>query len=242
MGVYIYGVTEAGLRIPAGLRGVGKPPAPLRRVAAAGVTAVVSAAPDPLRAYRRDLQAHQDVLMALSDGGPVLPMRFGMVLPDEDAVRARMAEGGQEYRGALERVAGRVEMNVKATAAEGALAEIVQQDPHVQSLRSRARRRPGYEINLRLGEAVATAIGRRAAQAAADVSAALAALADDVRKAPDVAGCVLNMSYLVPVGAVERFRAETGRLAARHAAHALLQLTGPLPCYSFAVTSPPVPV
>ncbi|SEO90947.1 GvpL/GvpF family gas vesicle protein [Actinacidiphila rubida] len=242
MGVYIYGVAGASPRIPAGLRGVGKPPAALRRVVANRVTAVVSAAPDHLRAYRRDLQAHQNVLMAFADQGPVLPMRFGVVVADEDAVRARLEEGGKEYEAALDRVADRVEMNVKVSAAEGDLAEIVQQDPRVQQLRHQARRRPGYEINLRLGEAIATAIGRRAAQAAAQVSAVLTPLADDVRKGPEVTGCVLNMSFLIRADAVEQFRAETGRLANRHMAHAVLQLTGPLPCYSFAVAVVPEPV
>lgn len=240
--LYIYGVSGARVRLPAGLSGIGKPPAAPRTVVAGDVAAVVSAAPERLRAYRRDLQAHQDVLMAVAALGPVLPMRFGVVLPDEEAVRARMESRHAAYLAALDRVAGRVEMNVKAIAAEHALAEIVHQDPQVQLLRHQARRRPGYEVNLRLGEAIASAVGRRATQAAAEVSAALAALADEVRPGPDVSGCVLNMSFLVQADRLERFREETNRLAARHSVHALLQLTGPLPCYSFADAPATAPV
>jgi hypothetical protein len=238
--LYVYGVAGARFRVPAGLTGVGKPPAAVSLVTAGEVTAAVSAAPARLRACRRDLQAHQDVLMALAEHGPVLPMRFGMALPDEQAVRARLEAGERDYLAALDRVAGRVEMNLKATATDDALAELVRQDPQVRQLRDQARRRPGYETSLRLGEAIAAAIGRRAAQAASEASAALAVLADDVRPGPEVTGCVLNQSFLIRADAVEQFRAETGRLAARLTGRAVLQLTGPLPCYSFAAA--PVPV
>lgn len=78
------------------------------------VAAVVSQAPPKLRARRRDLLAHQELLLALSEHGPVLPMRFGMVAPDETVIRRQLADDEERHLAALESLAGRVEINVKA--------------------------------------------------------------------------------------------------------------------------------
>jgi Gas vesicle synthesis protein GvpL/GvpF/Gas vesicle synthesis protein GvpO len=63
-----------------------------------GLVAVVSDAPEGLRAKRRDLEAHEQVLESLGDAGPVLPMRFGSVAADDTAVEAELrAAGGGSY-------------------------------------------------------------------------------------------------------------------------------------------------
>lgn len=72
MPTYIYAITGADhpLRLD-GLQGVGDPPSPLRTLIAGDVAAVVSDAPEGLRAKRRDVLAHEAVLEALmADGGP----------------------------------------------------------------------------------------------------------------------------------------------------------------------------
>lgn len=244
MSLYVYGVTRGsvppGSPLPTDLRGVGDPAAPVRMLAAGDLAAAVSAAPARLRARRRDLQAHQDVLTALGRGGPVLPMRFGVVTDGEEPVLARLAAERADYLAALDRVEGHVEMNVKAHAVEDDLAGIVRQDPRVRSLRQEARRRPGYEVNVRLGEAVAAAVQRRAAQAGAEVLTALTGLARETVRGAEPAGCALNASFLVAEGDVARFHAAAGALAVLHAGQVDLRVTGPLPCYSFAVAPAPV--
>ncbi|NED13081.1 GvpL/GvpF family gas vesicle protein, partial [Streptomyces sp. SID9124] len=157
-GVYVYAITRAGTALPEGQGGVGSPPARLRSVRQGRLAAVVSDAPPDLRARRRDLLAHQDLLMRLMDEGPVLPMRFGMVAPGEDAVLRQLAADESGHTAALKRLAGCHEINLKALAAEDALADVVAEDATVRKLRDAARRRPGYEASLRLGEAVAAAL------------------------------------------------------------------------------------
>jgi len=240
--VYVYGVVRASGAFPSDLRGVGDPPGAVRRLAAGPVAAAVGAAPTGLRARRRDLQAHQDVLLALGEACAVLPMRFGVVADDEETVRARLGDAADGYRAALDRVAGRVEMNVRATPVDHGLAEVVRQDGHLRRLREEARSRPGYEVSVRLGEAVAAAVTRRAARAAREVLAALAETGHEVSQGPEQAGWVLNASFLVPADGVAAFRAAVDRLAAQHGGGAALQVTGPLPCYSFAAAPEPVAV
>jgi hypothetical protein len=91
------------------------------------------------------------------------------------------------------------------------------------------------------------AADRRAAELAEEVHARLRACASDaVLNRPqnrDLSGhrgeMVLNGSYLVETGAVDRLRALVAELQERHAADgARLELTGPFPPYNFAHGAP----
>ncbi|GAA3139819.1 GvpL/GvpF family gas vesicle protein [Streptomyces rectiviolaceus] len=241
-GLYVYAVVRAGTPLPVGAAGVGSPPAALRKVGTGAVAAVVSAAPAQLRARRRDLLAHQSLLTGLAEAGPVLPMRFGAVAPDEATLRAQLSAAEASHLATLKQLAGHVEINVKALPARDSLASLVAGEPTVRRLRDEARRRPGYEANVRLGEAVASALSRRAAEAGRRLLRDLASMARATAAGPDVQGCALNVSFLVGRTDTDRFRATVERFAAAHQEHVELRLAGPLPCYSFvdAVQAPQV--
>ncbi|MEV8397282.1 GvpL/GvpF family gas vesicle protein [Streptomyces niveus] len=240
-GIYVYGVVRRSHPLSPGAVGVGEPPAPVRLLPADDLAVVVSAAYPGLRARRRDLMAHQGLLMTLAEAGPVLPMRFGMVAPDEATVLAGVAARHGEHVAVLERLDSRVEMNIKITPVQDNLAALLREDPAVRRIREETRRHPGYEANVRLGEAVAAGLRRRAAVAAARLPAEFAGItgmADDVRPGPDVEGCVLNVSFLVPRREEGRFRNVAERFAADHRDRLELRVTGPLPCYSFVAPQP----
>lgn len=242
-GVYVYAITRAGTALPDGQRGVGSPPARLRTVRRGRLAAVVSDAPPDLRARRRDLLAHQDLLLRLMDEGPVLPMRFGMVAPGQETVERQLAADEAGCLAALKRLSGCHEINVKALAAQDALADVVAEDGTVRRLREAARRRPGYEASLRLGEAVAASLARRAADAGRRVLRELTPRARAVSAGPEVQGCALNVSFLVEREAGDAFLAEARRFADENRGHVELRLAGPLPCYSFvSAEARPVPV
>jgi hypothetical protein len=205
----------------------------MRMLRTGALGAVVSQAPDSLLARRRDLLAHQDALLALAAHGPVAPMRFGMVASDEAVVLDELAEAEAGHLETLERLDGRLEMNLKAFPVEDALADLLREDPRLRRLRDAARSRPGYEASLRLGEAIVTGLRRRAADAAAEALRGLAPLVEATAGGPDVAGCVTNTSFLLPRAAVEHFRAEAERRAAALRSRVELRLSGPLPCFSF---------
>lgn len=232
-GLYVYAIVPQGQQVPAGLGGVGTPPTALRVLSAGRVSAVVSAAPPNLRPRRRDLLAHQEVLLRLVEEGPVLPMRFGMVAADEASVGEQLAGAEERHLVALERVSDRVEMNVKALAPSDALAHLVREDGKIQQLREAARRHPGYEANVRLGEALASALSRRAGAAGRKAVLQLTPLARAVATGPQVSGCVLNTSFLVDKADGGRFEKAARRFAALHRDHVELRVSAPLPCYSF---------
>ncbi|MFF8537390.1 GvpL/GvpF family gas vesicle protein [Streptomyces sp. NPDC015532] len=232
-GVYVYAIIRAGEPLPVDATGVGDPAAELRVIRQGRLAAVVSEAPSKLRARRRDLLAHQDLLLRLSEQGSALPMRFGVVAPDEDAVRGQLKAREPEHLAALEHLADGVEVNVKALPAKDALASLLTQDTNVRRLRDEVRRRPGYEASLRLGEAVSAALEGRAAEAGRRILRELTPRARAVASGPEVQGCVLNASFLVGRGDSDAFRSVAERFGHTHRDLVDLRLTGPLPCYSF---------
>ena len=132
MSTYVYGITRGSHPLPlAGLAGVGDQAQPLRVLRHGGdLAAVVSDAPANLRAKRRDLETHEGVLEGLCAAGTVLPMRFGLVAADDDAVIAELATGAPRYRELLARLDGKAELNVKAAHEEvGLLRDVLRQRP-----------------------------------------------------------------------------------------------------------------
>jgi hypothetical protein len=122
MSTYVYGFTRSShpLQI-AGMTGVGAETPTLRLLRCEDLAAVVSDAPEALRARRRDLETHHRILQDLGVGGTVLPMRFGVVAPDDAAIEAELQVEADHYRGLLNRLAGKVELNVTAAYRQGAI-------------------------------------------------------------------------------------------------------------------------
>jgi hypothetical protein len=112
--LYLYAITESP-EVPEdrGLRG-----SPLRAVTESALHAIVSEHEDlRIEASEDDLWAHENVVESLMKRGSVLPMRLGSSVPDEAAVRDLLTSREEEFRRALERVRGAVELGVRAVAA-----------------------------------------------------------------------------------------------------------------------------
>ena len=237
MGKYVYCFTDAGHPLPLdGLRGVGADEVVLQAVQHEGLAAVVSDAPPELRPKRRDLVAHETVVETLSAAGPVVPMRFGTVAPDDDAVVAELVRGASRYAELLTRLAGHVERNVKGTHQEDALlADLLTDHPELRA-RNEALRAAGggsQADRMAFGEQMNLAVEQRRTRDAAYVVAALRPLAMLDRHAPPVKDCFVNVSFLVPSAAQVDFDAVAARLRAAMQGYAELRVSGGLPPYSF---------
>lgn len=93
MSIYVYGIAEAANpSLPEKGDGIGDPPRPVRILREGDLAAIVSDAPEDLRPERRDLLAQQHVLAQAGSSGPVLPMRFGSLAPDDSEVTAALAD------------------------------------------------------------------------------------------------------------------------------------------------------
>ncbi|MGW7521693.1 GvpL/GvpF family gas vesicle protein [Streptomyces sp. NPDC054796] len=240
MSVYVYGIARADHpALPDRMDGVGDPPRPVRSLREGGLAAVVSDCPPDLRPKRRDLLAHQQVLSEASASDVVLPLRFGSVSEDEDAVREVLSEHADHYRDQLSELEGRVEYNVKAAHREDAvLHQVVMEEPEIQSLSAANQAAGGgsHQDRLRLGEMVAQAIRDREVRDARNLEEALAPHAERYCPGPEGTGWLVNLSYLVGREATEDLLLAVEELQERNP-HLDIQLSGPLPPYSF-VTAP----
>ncbi|MFJ8074554.1 GvpL/GvpF family gas vesicle protein [Streptomyces sp. NPDC096176] len=241
MSTYVYGITrnspDTNLDAYLSSRpsGVGEPPQPVRVVGEGRLAALVSDAPEGLRPKRRDLLAHQNVLTEAGAAGPVLPLRFGGVSPDDGAVAAVLAEREEHYLQRLEAVDGRAEFNVKADHDEEAvLHRVLADDPDLRAMGVAQQNAGGgsHEDKLRLGELIVTAVQRREELDRAEIHQALSSAAVDSAPGPDGTGRVANLSYLVERDHAEEFLSAVAEFQ-RANPQLRLQVSGPLPPYSF---------
>ncbi|MFF0105109.1 GvpL/GvpF family gas vesicle protein [Streptomyces hirsutus] len=242
MSTYVYGIiASTHPAVPEHLSGVGE--GPLRVLKAGDLAAVVSDAPEGLRPKRRELLAHQNVLSEVGAEGCVLPMRFGSVAPDDNAVTDVLTERAEHYKERLRALDGRVEYNVKANHVEEAvLHHVMAVNPEVRALAEANRKAGGgsYDDKIRLGEMVAGAVRGQEAEDGAAVQRALEPAADAVGVGPESTGWLANVSFLVERDAAADFMAAVDRVR-EDMPHLEVRLNGPLPPYSFVEPGPAEP-
>ena len=237
MSSYVYCVTRASHPLPLhGAVGVGEHAPAFRLVREQDLVAVVSDAPAHLRAKRRDLVKHDAVIGRVYAAGTVLPMRFGMIAPDDEAVRMELRSGARRYDELLSRINGHVELNVKGVHAEEALLrDVLLQNDGLRAQKHALRAAGGgcHQDKVAFGEQVAAAVAERSARDAGQVIARLQPHAARVRRGPPVDGCFVNVSFLVASGARPDFDGALSRLRGELPGYASVELYGPLPPYSF---------
>jgi Gas vesicle synthesis protein GvpL/GvpF len=204
--VYLYAITDGrAAQVPDGLH----------FLPVDGIGGVYGSAPEgELRATEANLWEHEAVVEALMHDGAVLPARFGTVLESIDRLRDELVGRQEEFRRALDRVRGRVELGVRAVWPERAEVGTPADSGRVYLAR-------------KLGEQ------RAAADATSSVHDPLARLAVASTLRVEQSPCLTVIaSYLVDRDEVASFRREADRLA-RTLDGVTLACTGPWPPYSF---------
>ncbi|MDQ4115009.1 MAG: GvpL/GvpF family gas vesicle protein [Actinomycetota bacterium] len=237
MPLHVYGVTETSVAIPADQTGRSK--RPLRQIDGDGLRVLVSEVEADTRVLREDLMAHAHALEAVAARGTVLPMQFGIEMPDEDTVRHELIESrGEEIRSLLERFDGLLQLSVSVELQEEpALREAMRRDPDLVALRDHVRttsaaERPSSE--MRLGEAVAAAldllraeVGDRVVEQLAPIARAISlGEARGALQAAEAALLVERERQSEVDAAVTNLRDELAPLAS-------LRYVGPQPPYAF---------
>lgn len=237
-GWYLYGVVPAGVEAPAA-RAVdaSHEVVAIETGGIAGVASQVSldefderALPERLgdaEWLERKIRAHEQVLEAVLVRTVVVPCRFCTVYRDEDDLKAFLAGHATTLTEALDRLAGRVELGVKAFAAPQPGSEARQAESgraYLEARRDDQRRR----------EELAASRSRLAAELNAQLlSAAEDGVALDLQSR-EASGrdeeMLFNGAYLVSdrgpfEQALGSFSREHGELQ--------LELTGPWPPYNF---------
>lgn len=242
---YLYGIV--GWPVPEPLTalgtGVGDPPRPVRAVRHRGLAALVSdlsaaeMSAQGVRGMRRDMKAHAAVLNQAAVSMTVLPVRFGVVLPDERALVGNILEPQyQRLEEYLAHLKDAVEVTLRATyVEEEVLREVLAERPDLSGgSGGRGRRGGGYQSRLETGRQIAALIQDKQDHDARWLVEALAPVVRDVRVGKPLTDLmVLNASFLVSRPQMTKF---DRRLAEIHtAANHRMQFdcVGPLPPYSF---------
>lgn len=233
---YVYGVVAQGGAAP---RGTGLFQRRLHAVGNGELAAIVSNASEQVQAGREELMTHARVLERAREQSVVLPMRFGVVMPDADAVRRELLDGyGDELLVQLRELEGKAELRLRAFYdEEELLREIVQIHPDIAALSEAVRDRPAdamYYERIELGQKVAQAIEQAANTDASEILAALEPLAVAVSVGePEHERVAANLSFLVEEAQIPLFDRAVSELGRQNLGRMTFKYTGPLAPYSF---------
>jgi hypothetical protein len=233
--VHVYGV----VRWPADLRvdeaGLG----PVREVVHGDLAALCSDVESEPLGRRRELKAHADVLAQVCQQAAVIPMTFGTVLADDDAVSRELLERyAGHLHGELDRLATVQQFNLRLVPDEDALLrDVLAESADLRRLSRAVQGLPpglGQAQRLRLGEAMAHGFQDLAHRLGDAAVRALAAHTVDLRVeeagGPDG---VTRAALLVQRCDTAAFLDAAGALAERMSGRVVCRLVGPLPPFAF---------
>jgi hypothetical protein len=161
-GCYIYGIVPGDVEADSQARGVGG--SSITLVRHGDIAALVSeVGTDRPLGEPEDLQAHARVLDGAAAEVAVLPMRFGAVVGDPEAVAEELlAVHEEEFRQALDQLDGYAEYVVRGRYAEETiLGEVLTESAEAAQLRDAIRDKPEDATRnerLALGELISNAV------------------------------------------------------------------------------------
>ena len=247
--LYAYAITRTGLDLPDDVAALTGGEA-VRLIADGDLALLVSPLDaDQLEIDEDDLsengrlatlaRGHDAVVRAAATAGPVLPLRFGTAVPDDDAARRLLRTHAEAALRQLERIGDTREWGVRLVrpVAEPAMAGPAPARPahrqtHRQNISGReylARRRQALEEHERAGQDAAEAVER--------LEKALAPyVAETLRRGGNTGSSqLLDVACLVPPHREPGFAAAVADLAEQlRPQHLDVELTGPWPPDSFA--------
>jgi hypothetical protein len=227
--VHVFGVVRAADSAPPGAR----------TIAHRDVAAIVTDAEHKPIAASKLLREHSRLLDATAEQTTVLPVRFGTVMQDEQAVIDELlAPSHDALRQRLDALEGKVQLTVKGFYDEGALLrEVIDASPAIAKLRERVRRLPeaaGYYDRIRLGELVSAEVEQARERDTTAVLQRLEPLAVAAsREPPSTLDSAVHAAFLVERDRVDDFSRAVTQLGGELAGRMKLRYIGPLPAYSF---------
>ncbi len=238
LSIYVYAIGRADqseLPLLDGILG-----RPVFRITADGLAAVVSECPlAALRPERHHIAASQRVLNGL--GGrqlDLLPMAFGTIAKSQDALRGFFADHRESLSGLLDRVAGKIEMDLRLNLdVHDPIAFLVEATPALKAARDRAFARrggPSYDTRIRLGQQCDEVLRRYRETQSAAVTAALVPVCAEIAALPVSAEReIARFAMLVPRDGVEPFESAIEAVAAQLPDALTVVLGGPFPPHNF---------
>lgn len=238
VGCYIYGIVRSAdaSRLnsdrPAGLN-----ESSLDVIAVGGVAAIVSLSENVrLRPQRKLLAAHQRVVDWISNQSSMLPVAFGLIADDEEAVRGLLEKHQEVLLEQLELTDGRVEMTVTLKwSVENVFQYFVEQSEELKIARETVAAGGASRDDLiAVGQLFEKLLQQQREELTAKVIAGFSGLVIDVdqQNAKDEAE-IFRASFLVSRNQVEEFEQRVYEVASKFNENFSFSFNGPWPPYSF---------
>ena len=242
--IYVYGIVPADVQPEEDATGIHD--APIEIVPHGDIAALVSEIdPDQRLGTPADLQAHARILDGTAHVAPVLPLRFGAVVSDRDAVvNELLAEHEDEFFSALEELEGFAQYLVRGRYVEEAIIrEIVDESPEASSLLEAIRDQPeevSRDDRMALGEIIGHALEAKRETDTGTTLDVLAPLTDTVTvREPTHDEDAVQLAVLLEVDRQGELEQAVGDLAARWDDRVTMRLVGPMAPYDFVVAPKP---
>jgi hypothetical protein len=238
--IYVYGILPAAVEVDPQARGVGEPPGQVRLVRYRDLAALVSEVDRSQPLGRpQDLRAHAELLDASVTEVPVLPLRFGAVMPSEAAVaRELLEERYDEFADALRELEGHVQYVIKGRYVERTiLEEILSDAPEAAELRESIKDvdpDASRHDRLALGKIVNDAISAKRVEDTRVLWGTLRGLAAaSAVRAPTHELDAVHVAVLIAADAGQDMERAIGELARDWDGRIELRLNGPMAAYDF---------
>jgi hypothetical protein len=240
---YVYGIVPADVEIDEEASGVGDPPGHVELVRRGTIAAMVS----DVRVDRplnrpQDLLAYEQLLDQTATEVPVIPLRYGAVLTDRQAVEEELlADHHDEFAQALSNLEHCAEFVVRGRYVEEAvLAEVLSEYPEAAQLREQIQGMPvdaSREHRIQLGEFLYQAI---TAKREADTRRVLDALAPHcehtVERMATHEEDAAHVAVLARTDRQQEIEKALAELAEEWSGRVDLRLLGPMAPYDFVPT------
>jgi hypothetical protein len=237
---YVYGIIPEDIELADGTTGVGDPPGEVRVVRHGEIAALVSDVdPDKPLGRPDDLVAHEELLDASAADVPVLPLRFGSVVTDDEAVVSELLQTHHDdFAAALQELEGKAEYIVRGRYTENAiLREVLGENDEAAELGEQIRgadENATRDARIRLGEIISDAISAKRERDTQAVGDALGDLVEaSLVREPTHELDAVYVAFLAENEKADDLERELRKLGDRWQGRIELRLMGPLAAYDF---------
>jgi Gas vesicle synthesis protein GvpL/GvpF len=242
-GSYVYGIVPVDVELDDETHGVGDPPGQVKLVRHGEIAALVSevATNRPL-GKPQDLRAHQQLLDAAAAEVPVLPLRFGAVMVNEESVVDELLSPHHDaFLAGLKELEGRAEYVIKGRYIERAiLSEVLAENAEAAGLREEIIGKPEdatWDARIRLGEVINQSVeAKRDADTRAMVDALVPRCVAIAIREPTHEQDAVHLAVLVETGRQDELEQALDEFGRQWEGRVDLRLLGPLAAYDFVMT------
>jgi hypothetical protein len=225
---------------PKGLRGN-----KVTSVAFRDISAVISAVPfNEMSSNVSDLMAHQEVVAEVRKSATVLPIRFGVILRNDENVVKLLSNSYQEYQTKLSNFRGKDEFGIKLLLGKESRSSIeklaIEQSEEIKKLNEEITAAGGkgasYFLRMKLDDAKKNQTFRLIDSIVYEINSRFKAVSEEqsILKS-DLAQIIFNASYLVRSENSEKFKLIVSELQKScNASYGIdIHVSGPWAPYSF---------